>query len=323
MSKGRRPRAKPRSKKRMHLETLLRRLGGKERLREFLGSEQKRRAQLENDAVFVRETEDIQEGFEAAYLSKRQTVDSFLSQFRLPSPFHKARVQRFVDAIPSKMSALLKRYVRYASRFDVYFVRRNNAFEWRVMPEFGWKFRVNQRNGRLEATGHVPEDSPPTDYFEAPTLQIPAAFQTLIDEKAAKFVQIDDVSGASVLNDIENFAYNSDGLTFIVHNGQHPYLYCLVGEKATKALWDKAGKSITAFQRQFGRGKGGRPTTNVGLEKTIREALKQPGRKKEKAVRLMPTIATASGQSYISRVGQRDRERDARIAEMRRQFDSE
>ena len=108
----------------MHLETLLRRLGGKERLREFLGSEQKRRAQLENDGVFVRETEDIQEGFEAAYLSKRQTVDSFLSQFRLPSPFHKARVQRFVDATPSKMAALLKRYVQYASRFNVYFVRR-------------------------------------------------------------------------------------------------------------------------------------------------------------------------------------------------------
>lgn len=323
MSKGRHPRAKPRSKKRMHLETLLRRLGGKERLREFLGSEQKRRAQLENDGVFVRDTEALQEGFEAAYLSKRQTVDSFLSQFRLPSPFHKARVQRFLGATPPKMAALLRKYVRYASRFEVYFLRRQNSFDWRVMPEFGWKFRVNQRNGRLEATGHVPEDSSPTDYFEAPTLQIPAAFQALIDAKAAKFLQIDDVEGASVLNDIENFGYHSDGISFIVHNGAHPYLYCLVGEKATKALWDKAGKSITAFQRQFGRGRGGRPTTNVGLRKTIHEALKQPGRKKEKAVRLMPTIATASGQSYISRVGKRDRERDARIAKLKRQFDSE
>jgi hypothetical protein len=191
------------------------------------------------------------------------------------------------------------------------------------MPELGWKFRVNQRNGRLEAGAHVPEGSPASDYFEAPTLQIPQAFQTLIDGREAKFVQIDDVSGASVLNDIENFGYYSDGLTFIVHNGAHPYLYCLVGEKATKALWDMAGKGITAFQRQFGRGKGGRPTTNVGLQKTIREALKQPGRKKEKAVQLMSTIATASGQSYISRVGKSDRERDARIAKLKQQFDSE
>jgi hypothetical protein len=321
MSKGRHRPTKTR--KRRHQETLLRRLGGLERLREFERNERKRRTQLENDGVFVRETEELQEGFEAAYLSKRTTVDSFLSQFRLPSPFHKTRVQRFVDAIPPQMAALLKRYVRYASRFDVCFVRRNNAFEWRLMPDSGWKFRVNQRNSRLEATGHVPEDSPLTDYFEAPTLQIPAAFQVLIDEKAAKFLQIDDVEGASVLDDIENFAYNSDGITFIVHNGEHPYLYCLVGEKATKALWDKAGKSITAFQRQFGRGKGGRPTTNVGLRKTIREALKQPGRKKEKAVRLMSDIATASGQSYVSRVGKRDRERDARIAKLKRQFDSE
>jgi len=130
-------------------------------------------------------------------------------------------------------------------------------------------------------------------------------------------------AGTKINDDIENFGYHSDGLTFIVHNGAHPYLYCLVGEKATKALWDKAGKGITAFQQQFGRGKGGRPTTNVGLKKTILEALKQPGRKKEKAVQLMSDIATASGQSYISRVGKSDRERDARIAKLKQQFDSE
>jgi hypothetical protein len=323
MSKRRPRTTKPRSKKGMHLETLLRRLGGIEQLREFLGSEHNRRAQLEADAVFVRETEELQEGFEAAYLSKPSTVDSFLNQFRLPSPFHTPKLRRFMDALPSKMSALFKRYVQYSSRSNVYFVRKRNSFEWRLMPEFGWKFRVNQSNGRLEAGAHVPEGSPASDYFEAPNLQIPQAFQTLIDGKEAKFVQIDDVSGASVLDDIENFAYHSDGLTFIVHNAAHPYLFCLVGEKATKALWDKAGKGITAFQRQFGRGKGGRPTTTVGLKKTIREALKQPGRKKEKAVRLMSDIATASGQSYISRVGKSDRERDARIAKLKQQFDSE
>jgi hypothetical protein len=323
MSKGRPRTTKPRSKKGMHLQTLLRRLGGIERLSEFLGSEQKRRAQLENDSVFVGETEELQEGFEAAYLSKRRTVDSFLNQFRLPSPFHTPKLRRFMDGTPSRMAALLRRYVEYASRFGVYFVHKRDSFEWRLMPEFGWKFRVNQSNGRLEASAHVPEDSPLTDYFEAPTLQIPAAFQTLIDERKAKFVQIDDISGASVLDDIENFGYHSDGITFIVHNGTHPHLFCLVGEKTTKALWDKAGKSITAFQRQFGRGRGGRPTTNVGLKKTIREALKQPGRKKEKAVRLMSTIATASGQSYISRVGKSDRERDARIAKLKQEFDSE
>jgi hypothetical protein len=221
------------------------------------------------------------------------------------------------------MAALLKKYVRYASRFGVYFVRRKNSFEWRLMPEPGWKFRVNQSNGRLQASAHVPEGSPASDYFQAPTLQIPQAFQTLIDGREAKFVQIDDVSGASVLNDIENFGYHGEGITFVVHNAERPYLYCLVGEKATKALWDKAGKSITAFQRQFGRGKGGRPTTTVGRKKTIREALKQPGRKKEKAVRLMSDIATASGQSYLSRIKKEDRERAVRIAEMRRQFDSE
>jgi hypothetical protein len=60
MSKRKPRTTKPRSKKGMHLQTLLRRLGGIEQLREFLGSEHNRRAQLEADAVFVRETEELQ-----------------------------------------------------------------------------------------------------------------------------------------------------------------------------------------------------------------------------------------------------------------------
>ena len=95
-----------------------------------------------------------------------------------------------------------------------------------------------------------------------------------------------------------------------------------VGEKATKELWGNAGKSISAFQRQFGRGKGGRPTA-VELRKRMREALKRPGRKKEKAIELIPDVATTSGQSYLSRAAKRDRERAARIAKMKREFDSD
>jgi hypothetical protein len=271
MSKRRPRTTKPRSKKGMHLQTLLRRLGGIERLREFLGSEEKRRAQLENDAVFVREMEALQEGFEAAYLSKPSTVDSFLNQFRLPSAFHRAKVQRFLDTTPSIMAALLRRYVQYSSRFNVYFVRKRNSFEWRLMPEFGWKFRVNQSNGRLEASAHVPEDSPLTDYFEAPNLQIPAEFQALIDKKKAKFIQIDDVSGASVLNDIENFGYHGEGITFIVHSAERPYLYCLVGEKTTKALWDKAGASRRFSGSSVG-GKAADRQNSHGEEKSVRRS---------------------------------------------------
>src|ERR1700747_1907600 len=58
MSKRIRRPAKSREER--YRETLLRRLGGKEELREFLESEATRRAQLENDGVFVRETEALQ-----------------------------------------------------------------------------------------------------------------------------------------------------------------------------------------------------------------------------------------------------------------------
>lgn len=310
-------------RRKKYLKILLRLAGSRKRLLEVLGAEIRRRNHLQKDAVFIRETEALQEGFEAASLSKPKTVDAFLRRFKIPSPFLKSKAKRFLDATPSKMAGLFKKYRQYATRFGVYFIRKGESFEWRVMAEFGWKFRVNQRDGHLEATEYVPEGNPRLDFFEAPSLQIPAPFQALIDTKVAKFVQIDDTSGTFAFNELEQFSYYDRGLTFIVHNAEQPYLYCLIGEKATKELWGKAGTSISAFQRQFGRGKGGRPTTNVELRKVMREALKQPGRKKEKAIELIPDVATTSGQSYLSRVAKRDRERAARIAKMKREFDSD
>jgi hypothetical protein len=318
-------RTPPLDKQAQAMEALTRWLGSSERANEFLQREETRRAELEADSIFVRETEQLQGRFEAAYLSQPERVDSFLGRFGFTSPFNRAQLAEFLKKVPPKMAKLFRDYIKYASRFRVLLRRKRNTgtFECRVLlPEFGWKFRVNQSDGHLQSRVAMEEDSAATEYFEDVTLQVPDAFEKLTRSNQAKFVQIDDVSGTSVLNEIEDFAYFDGGVTFIWHNAERPYLFCLIGEKVSKALLDKAGRGITAFQNEFGRAKAGR-LRELGAVKKVREGLLKGGRKKQIAAEALPLIATASGQSVISRIRRADAERVAKIPKMKRDFDAD
>jgi hypothetical protein len=132
-------------------------------------------------------------------------------------------------------------------------------------------------------------------------MHVPGQIQELIESHEAKYVRIDESSGCSVLNDIESFAYHADGVTLLLHDAERPYLYCLFGEKATKELLDRAGKAVSAFQRDhYDRGKGGRPA-NLVRRKTVRELLNRPGSMKEKAAQVDTTDNISSSQSFVSR----------------------
>jgi hypothetical protein len=153
----------------------------------------------------------------------------------------------------------------------------------------------------------VPADESAEYYFETPDLQVPEAVEKLIGTRTAKFVQLEDISGSSVLSDLEGFAYYDRGIAFIVHRAECPYLFCLIGEKVSKQLLDQAAKGVTAFQQQYyGRGKAGRPRELMLRKKAI-ELLKQPGRKKEIASTLQAGVSLASRQSFLSRVTKEQR----------------
>jgi hypothetical protein len=115
-----------------------------------------------------------------------------------------------------------------------------------------------------------------------------------------------------MLSQLEQFAYFSEGITFMVHEAEHPYLLCLVGEKLSIPKWRELGKVIHQLQRKYlRREKAGRPPDLDRLNKLYSE-LEQPGSLKGKAyeVRPKPTekqmlqsreSSLESSQVYVSR----------------------
>ena len=84
--------------------------------------------------------------------------------------------------------------------------------------------------------------------------------EKLIEVGKAKFVQIDDKDGSSVLTELEAFAYDADSLTFICHRAEQPYIICLVGEKVSSQLWREAAPAIHSLQRKYFGREGGGPS---------------------------------------------------------------
>ena len=102
---------------------------------------------------------------------------------------------------------------------------------------------------------------------------------------------------------LEHVAYFPEGITFVLHNAEQPYLLCLVGEKVSVELWRKLSTTVTGiFRKKFGRGKAGRPKDLSKLRKAKR-LLKTPGPLKAKAFLLAGKAQnTETQQSYLSRL---------------------
>jgi hypothetical protein len=290
------------SKKELARLSLVRRLGGKRKAREFEERATARRKALESDPIFDNETDQLRKEVQAAHSFNPQAIESFFQRFSLPLFFHLQQARAFIETLPPGIQDVLEKYIRYSSRFGVYFVCRKQQFELRYLPTNGWKFHVKQVDGRLEPLHAVHQEDDAAGYFESQELNVQPQIQSLIDSHEVKYVRIDDSSGCSVLNDVESFADHPEGITLVLHNAERPYLFCLYGEKVSKELLDRAGKAISAFQREhYERGKGGRPA-NLDRRKQTRELLKQPGRMKDKAALVETTENISSSQSYVSRV---------------------
>jgi len=145
--------------------------------------------------------------------------------------------------------------------------------------------------------------------FATEHVDVPLPLAEATKQRKAKFVRIDDGDGSSCLSILEQVTYFPEGLTFILHNAEQPYLMCLIGEKVSTALWRELGKTVSAMLREnFGRGTAGRPTDLSKLRK-VEKLLKKPGPLKEKAFQLAGKAQnTATHQSYISRYRKKMRE---------------
>jgi len=279
------------------------------RLVEFERSERRRRAReqaLNDDAAFLQCREKLQQELQTAYRYHPAAIEEFFKLYHLPSPFTLRRSREFIETFRGDdIRKVLTDYLQFANRFRVCFnfVKKPAHFELRVFPPYGWKFHVKQVKGQLRAMGPVSPEDPDlseVDYFEASDLEVPRAAGELIKQRLAKFVQIDDESGFSALNDLENFAYFENGITFVLHRADQPYLLCLFGEAVKKETLHAAGKIVSAFQREYYGRKAGRPP-DVGRMKKTFEQLRKPGPMKEKAYAVQTTDKLSSSQAYISR----------------------
>ena len=139
-------------------------------------------------------------------------------------------------------------------------------------------------------------------------MTVPSGLEKLIASGKGKFVLFEDEYSSSVLSGLEYFANYSEGLTFVVHAAEQPYLLCLIGEKVSDKVWKQASTARSELLREcFNRAKAGRPPDIPRLCRTI-NLRTRPGSLESKISvpdELQKDILKRfrSEQSYVSRVG--------------------
>jgi hypothetical protein len=163
---------------------------------------------------------------------------------------------------------------------------------------WGKKFHVKlAKDNFLPARPYQGTDEPYDYFYESDGLDVSAALRDQIESGIAKFVRIEDKTSDSVLSKLERFAYFPEGITFVLHAAEQPYLLCLIGEQVTDETWRKAHKVVSALLREhFDRGKAGRPPKIGKMKKGIM-LRNLPGPLKEKAFALIPKAGMRSNRS--------------------------
>jgi hypothetical protein len=263
-----------------------------------------RKNELARDKQFVIETARLQPRLEEALAKHEKHMRVFFRTFSYPIGVRLIEVKKFLENLERKqLKNLLGRYLKYVARFGTVFRLRSKRPHFRLeyLIPWGSKFHVRLVKGHFEpADGYHGDEEPFEYFFESDRLKVPSVLGKHIASGKAKFVRIDDVSWSSALSRLEYFAYYPEGLTFVLHNAEQPYLLCLIGEKVTDSIWREASRVRSALLRaSFERGKAGRPTNIPRLREAIRTR-NRPGLLKGN---ITPEKSFYSEQSYISRVG--------------------
>ncbi len=266
-----------------------------------------RRLALNKDKKFVLETEALIKNLEGEYARNPHVVADIFQRFRFPIPAKLPKIKSFLKQMEdNELRQIFERYVRYASRFNVFFVLRKKKphFRCRMQVPSGTKFHVKIVKGTLTALKRPSDDAPYIDSFESDKVDILPQLDNEIKLGRAKFVRIDDSETSSLLSLLESFAYFPEGITFVIHHAEKDYLMCLIGEQVTNDIWRKASKSVSAILRKhYERGTAGRPRDLKKRAKAL-ALLKTPGSLKDKATHLTRTETDLPTQvSYLSRLG--------------------
>src|SRR5579863_1951189 len=251
---------------------------------------ERRHRELEADPMFVQGNDALLRHLAKAYAQNPEVVTHFFDQFSWPTASKLKDLNAFFREMQNPvLEKTLWQYVKHANRFRVVFVLRKRPPHFEIVEYLpgAAKFHVRIAEGQLTPISPLADEDDPIDIsFESEKLKVPKSLTKPINRGLAKFVLIDDEEGSSCLSVLEHVAYFPEGITFVLHRAEQPYLLCLIGEKVSAELWRKLNTTVTEMLRgNFGRAKAGRPKDLKKL-KQAKRLLKSPGSLKDKAFRL-------------------------------------
>ena len=257
---------------------------------------------LARDKEFVRWTMKLRRRLERAFASDPETVRQFFRSYSSPTGSRRLKIKAYLRGIEKEeVRVTLRSYAEYFARFRVrmYFRKKSPHFRTQLLLPWSNKFHAKILNGHLHPC--TDRGGPYIDQFETDKLEVPSPLEELIETGGAKFFRIDDKDGSSVLTEIEAFAYHAEGLTFILHRAEIPYLICLIGEKTSSKTWRAAERTLHVLQREY------YSRVNAGVPADIKQILKvaaaarKSGSSKDKAITIGKTDNPWSNQSAFSR----------------------
>lgn len=230
--------------------------------------------ELNNSKLFLIETEKLTKSLEESLARWPDYMKAFFRQFGYPTGRLKA-VRRVLAKAPDKKTReAINEYLRYVARFGVLLRLRKGTLKFKpnLLVPWGSTFHVRIKQGQFLPTVPYPGgDEPYVYFFESDPTSAPQHFQGLIKAGVAKYVELDDEDDSSLFTRLESFAYHPEGITFVIHRAEQPYVFCLIGERVANEIWRNASKAVGAFQRaDVGKGNAGRPADIKRLKLALR-----------------------------------------------------
>jgi hypothetical protein len=258
---------------------------------------------LGKNSGFVVATIRLKSRLGKAYEKDPKSVKAFFRTYSFPTGSRVLEIGRRIEKIGSKsIQDALEQYVKYVARFGVmmYIRKKKPHFRTVAIPPYGSQFHVELSQGQLRP---VRKDSGGSyiNHFEDEKVQMPEVLHDFVQAGTTKFVRIDDKDGSSVLTQLEAFAYHREGLTFMIHDAEQPYIICLVGEDADSDMWKKAAKVSHALRREYYGEKAGRPG-DARHALRVAAQLRKPGASKSKSMSVGTYKNEESSRSAFSRM---------------------
>jgi hypothetical protein len=265
---------------------------------------------LKKDKDFVTETASLQHDL---ITLRNKDAKVFLKVFRSLGPLSSlsssARNKWLRKVTDPASQQIFSDYIRYVARFKVELDFRHDFRPRPFGPPSGIAMHARIEDGHLQWAEEGPEPGEMVyDYlFLDEKMEIIPALAELIGSGGARLLQVDGGGGTSLLQELEYLTYDPSKLAFIIHRGDQPRVYCLIGEAvSTDKLWRDAGKVVTALQKAlYGRQKAGRPANLKRRTKAIR-LVRSSESPKDQAFAIQPVPKTErdleSRQHYLREV---------------------